>query len=178
MHWNCQQAKTAGKSACHILAPRMVTFLNNSMADLNQQCKKLLSNLLLERFVILVTWLHTGNPWLLFGTKDYYKLTFWKCGLWLAKSRVSITVWKTWKSSRHYTPSHTPSWTVSVENLCEFNKELYFHGLVFYKLFNLSYLSRPVSMEGMFAGTFFVPSRTIPVSSNRDTVKSGPIFIV
>ena len=112
MHWNCQQAKTAGKSACHILAPRMVTFLNNSMADLNQQCKKLLSNLLLERFVILVTWLHTGNPWLLFGTKDYYKLTFWKCGLWLAKSRVSITVWKTWKGSRHYTPSHTPSWTV------------------------------------------------------------------
>lgn len=91
MHWNCQQAKTAGKSACHILAPRMVTFLNNSMADLNQQCKKLLSNLLLERFVILVTWLHTGNPWLLFGTKDYYKLTFWKCGLWLAKSRVFIS---------------------------------------------------------------------------------------
>ena len=30
----------------------------------------------------------------------------------MAKSRVSITVWKTWKGSRHYTPSHTPSRTV------------------------------------------------------------------
>ena len=41
-----------------------------------------------------------------------YKITFWKRELSLAKSRVSITVWKTWKGSRHYTPSHTPSWTV------------------------------------------------------------------
>ena len=47
------------------------------------------------------------------------KITFCKCKLWLAKSRVSITVWKTWKGSRHYTPSHTPSRTV-------------FHVLVFY----------------------------------------------
>ena len=40
----------------------------------------------------------------------YYKITFWKLQLWLAKSRLSnsITVWKTWKNSRHY----TPSWTV------------------------------------------------------------------
>ena len=44
--------------------------------------------------------------------KSYYKITFWKRELWLVKSRVSITVWKTWKGSRHYTPSHTPSWTV------------------------------------------------------------------
>ena len=44
--------------------------------------------------------------------KYIYKITFWKRELWLAKSCVSITVWKTWKGSRHYTPSHTPSWTV------------------------------------------------------------------
>ena len=37
--------------------------------------------------------------------KIVYKRTFWKCDLWLAKSRVSIAVWKTWKGSRHYTPS-------------------------------------------------------------------------
>ena len=30
----------------------------------------------------------------------------------MAKSRVSITVWKTWKGSRHYTPSQTSSRTV------------------------------------------------------------------
>ena len=41
-----------------------------------------------------------------------YKITFWKCDLWLAKSCVSITVWQTWKSSHHYVPSHTPSQTV------------------------------------------------------------------
>ena len=27
--------------------------------------------------------------------------------VWLAKSRASITVWKTWKGSRHYTPFWT-----------------------------------------------------------------------
>ena len=27
------------------------------------------------------------------------KITFWKCELWLVKSRVSITIWKTWKDS-------------------------------------------------------------------------------
>ena len=42
-----------------------------------------------------------------------YKITFWKCELWLAKSRVSITVWKAWNGSRHYTSSHTPSHTSS-----------------------------------------------------------------
>ena len=42
----------------------------------------------------------------------YYKITFWKRERWVAKSCVYITVWKTWKGSRHYTPSHTPSWTV------------------------------------------------------------------
>ena len=42
--------------------------------------------------------------------KEIYKITFWKWAL--AKTRVSITVWKTWKGSRHYTPSHKPSWTV------------------------------------------------------------------
>ena len=40
------------------------------------------------------------------------KITFWKYELRLAKGRVSFTVWKTWKDSLHYTPSHTPSWTV------------------------------------------------------------------
>ena len=34
----------------------------------------------------------------------------------MAKSRVSITVWKTWKGSRHYTPSHR------LEVAGEFNK--------------------------------------------------------
>ena len=40
------------------------------------------------------------------------KITFWKPELWLAKSRVSITVCKTWKGSPHYTPSQAPSWTI------------------------------------------------------------------
>ena len=40
------------------------------------------------------------------------KITFWKPELRLAKSRVSITVCKTWKGSRHYTPSQAPSWTI------------------------------------------------------------------
>ena len=35
---------------------------------------------------------------------SFYKITFWKHELWLSKSRVSITAWKTWKGSRHYTP--------------------------------------------------------------------------
>ena len=30
----------------------------------------------------------------------------------MGKNRVSITICKTWKGSRHYTPSHTPSLTV------------------------------------------------------------------
>ena len=38
---------------------------------------------------------------------QYCKITFWKRELWLSKNRISITVWKTWKSSRHYTPSRT-----------------------------------------------------------------------
>ena len=49
---------------------------------------------------------------------------------WLVKSRVSITVWKTWKGSCHYTPSHMPSWTVYMETL-RFDEEDYFHVLVF-----------------------------------------------
>ena len=67
--------------------------------------------------------------------KGLYKITFWKCELWLAKSHVSITVWKTWKGSGHYMPSHTCMPILnSTENLC-FDKEGYFHVLVFYGLF-------------------------------------------
>ena len=40
------------------------------------------------------------------------KITFWKRELRLAKSRVSLAVCKTWKGSRHYTPSQAPSWTI------------------------------------------------------------------
>ena len=60
----------------------------------------------------------------------FYKITFWKREYWLAKSRVSITVWK---SSRHYMPSHTAILT-GTENL-RFDKEDYFHFLVFFGLF-------------------------------------------
>ena len=65
--------------------------------------------------------------------EDNYKITFWKRELWLAKSRVSVTAWKTWKCSRHYTPSHTPSRTVW--RIHGFGKEGYFHVLLFYGLF-------------------------------------------
>ena len=72
--------------------------------------------------------------------------------MWVLIGRVSITVWKTWKGSRHrtrhrirhHTPSHTPSHaiayaiahaiTCSMEN-SRFEKESYFHVLVFYWLF-------------------------------------------
>ena len=56
-----------------------------------------------------------------------------KTWIWLAKSRVSITVWKTWKGSRHYTPSHTPSWTVW--RMYALIKKGYFLVLIFYVLF-------------------------------------------
>ena len=43
----------------------------------------------------------------------FYKITCWKCELWLAKSRVSIIVWKiNLERWCHYMLSHTPSWTV------------------------------------------------------------------
>ena len=45
----------------------------------------------------------------------------------MAKGRVSITVWKTWKGSHHYTPSHIHH---HEQNL-HFGKEDYFHVLVF-----------------------------------------------
>ena len=46
--------------------------------------------------------------------KKYYKIAFWKRELWLAKKCVSITVCKTWKCSRHYTPLYIRhhAWTV------------------------------------------------------------------
>ena len=57
---------------------------------------------------------------ILLSNARHYKITFWKCELWLAKRCVSITVWKTWKGSCHC----TPSWMV--RRILRFDKECYF----------------------------------------------------
>ena len=57
-----------------------------------------------------------------------YNSFYWKRALWLAKSRVYITVCKTWKGSRDHTSSHAVT-----ENL-RFDKG-YFYVFVFYTLF-------------------------------------------
>ena len=62
----------------------------------------------------------------------YYKITFWKRELWLVKSRVSITM----ENMERFTPLYAIAYAItnSMENL-RFDKEDYFHVLVFYGLF-------------------------------------------
>ena len=68
----------------------------------------------------------------------YFKITFWKRELWMAERRISICIWKTWKSHA-IIPSFECAMfefaiTNSIENL-RFDKEGYFNVLYFYGLF-------------------------------------------
>ena len=59
-----------------------------------------------------------------------YQITFWKCGLWLSKSCVSITVWKTLTGSRNALYA-----ILNGTEKLRFGREGFLHVLVFYVLF-------------------------------------------
>ena len=90
---------------------------------------------LIFSFRTLMFWLailyHVGHCYVMTTRQPYfnrdYKITFCKCELWLPKSRVSTTVCKTWKGSRHRIRAITNGTKNS-----RFDKEDYFHVLVFY----------------------------------------------
>ena len=88
--------------------------------------------------------------------KIFNKITFWKIEFWLAKSRISVTVWKTWKGSCHYT---LPSYIRHHEHTVW---RIYALQISTFSVFYTGYFSkRVIFLYGLFFYTGYFSKRVI-----------------